>query len=665
MNILIPDSWLRQFLETPATADQIKECLSLCGPSVERVNKEGRDFIYEIEITTNRIDMVSVYGIAREAAAILPRFGFKAKLVPYDIPAPPKAKNVLPVEILDPQRLCHRLLAIVLDNINLGPSPDFVKERLEKSGVRCLNNVIDITNYVMLETGYPTHAFDYDRIKTRRLLLRRAKKGEIFVSLDQKKYLLTDEDVIIDDGTGTIIDLPGIMGAQNSVVTGETKRIIFFTEANNPVTIRQTSMRLGLHTLAANINEKRPDPSLALTALFAGARMYRQITQAKVANETIDIYPHKLKSKKIEITPQFVSERLGINLEIKEIVQILESLSFQVTVRDKLEIVPPSFRQYDILIPEDIVEEVARIYGYHRLPSKLMTGQIPPYFKLRDLAVEQKLKQMLKYQGFTECYHYSFVSKELIEKAGLVTSDHLRLANPLTQEIEYLRQSLIPSLLSSVNLNQVYKETLRLFELAKVYLPQKNNLPQEISMLAVATQSDFSHTKGLAEYTLAQLGVTAYETVQGACAFFHPKQSLTLFTSGKILGFAGKVHPSLSRNFSLKKETFLIELNLDLLVELESSLKQYVPLPLFPPAFEDLTFRVLPEMKLGVIIADLKKIAPVTAIDLLDKYQDTVTLRFTYQDRQKNLTGKDLVNTRKKILAVLSRRFQISLKTKE
>ncbi len=499
MNILLPDSWLREYLETDATPQQLKDCLSLCGPSVERVNKVGDDYIYEIEITSNRADCASVIGIAREAAAILPRFGIKANLKPFyssnEVRSSRYARTLtLPMAVSDPEMICNRIMGVVIEVDPMKDSPKYMKERIEKSGVRTLNNFVDITNYVMLELGHPSHVFDYDRIKTHKFLIRFAKKNEPIITLDNKKYLLSDEDVIIDDGTGRVIDLPGIMGTENSVVNQNTNRIFFFIESNNPVLIRKTSMRYGIRSMAATINEKHPDPELVKTALLRGIELYQELAGGKVASEIIDIYPNPPKPQKIKVSIKFINERLGIELKVQEIIDILQSLRFNqqlTTNNQQLIITPPSFRQFDVTIPEDIVEEVARIYGYHNLPNRLMTGEIPVTHKPKILDFEVGIKQILKFWGYTETYNYSFISKDLIEKANLKIADHLKVANPLTADIEYMRISLIPSMLETLAKNQFYSDNLQLFELAKVYVPRKNDLPFEIPILATSNQKDF------------------------------------------------------------------------------------------------------------------------------------------------------------------------------
>jgi len=688
MNILIPDSWLREYLITDATPQQIKDCLSLCGPSVEKINIVGQDFVYEIEITSNRIDMVSVFGIAREAVAILPRFGIPAKIKPLNILTPPKPEKILPLEVIDPNHLCDRLLAIVMDGVNISPSPEFIRDRLEKSGIRALNNLIDITNYLMLELGHPCHVFDYDRIKTGKLMLRKAKKGEVLITLDNKKCELTADDVIIDDGTGRIIDLPGIMGTANSVVAPQTKRIVFFIESNNPVNIRKTSMQMGLRSVAATINEKHPHPELAKQVFLKGIEMYQKICGAHIAGPVIDIYPNPKKPKKIEVSAEFINERLGVALKEKEIVDILKSLSFDVDTLShsgersdsridsgqarmtKLVITPPTFRQFDVIIPEDIVEEVARIYGYHNLPSNLMTGKIPISQKPTGLPIEEEIKRMLKYWGHTEIYNYSFISRELIEKAGLKTEDHLKVANPLTAEIEYMRISLIPSMLETIAKNQFYSNNVQLFELAKIYLPQNKQLPDEISILSISNQNSFYDLKGIIETLLIELGITNVTIENLTCNsnstwfhFWHPQQTISMVANDKIIANLGKIHPTLSQSFQIKNDLFLAVLNVEMLTDLAATTKHYTPIPLYPAVVEDLTLKYPPRTYIGPIISQIyKETKLVKKVEVLDNYKDSITLRITYRDDKRNLKNSEIKTIRQQILQTLKSKYQISLK---
>jgi len=668
MNILLPDSWLREYLETEGSPSDIQRCLSLCGPSVERINKTSDDFIYEIEITSNRVDMASVYGIAREAAAILPQFGFKTHVKPIEIKPVPKQEGITPLEVSDPDGLCHRLLAMVMTDVQINPSPKYISERLEKSGVRSLNNLIDITNYVTLELGHPCHVFDYDRIKTAKLLIRRAKKGEILVTLDNKRCPLDENDVVIDDGTGRIIDLPGIMGTANSVVTQETKRIVFFIESNNPTIIRKTSMKLALRTMAATINEKQPDPQLAKIAMLRGIELYQKNAGAKISGKLIDIYPKPSSVKTVNTDIDFINNHLGVKLEEDKIVNILESLQFTVQKSNRsLKITPPTFRQFDIAIPEDIVEEVARIYGYHNLPSNLMTGAIPISRKAKDFPVEEKIKTILKYWGYTEVYNYSFISKALIEKAGLVTSSHLKIANPLTNEIEYMRISLIPSILKNISDNQAYKENLRLFELANIYQPKTDSLPDEKPSLIMTEQADFLKLKGAVLSLFDELGIKNIDqeipTVQ--TVFFHPKQILSLsIPKTGIVCLIGKIHPRLASSFDLKNDLYLAEIKLDKLIPLVNETKKYTSIPLYPPVVEDLTFTIPPGKQTGSFISAIKNLSQlIVKTELIDKYKEAYTFRITYQDPSRNLTDEDVKTVREKIIGMAGEKFAATLKT--
>ena len=258
MNILVPDSWLREYLDTNANPTQIKDCLSLCGPSVEKVVKQGNDYIYHIEITSNRVDMASILGFAGEAMAILPRFGIKARfrenitLVWRDIRIKPKKEFPLHVTISNPN-LCPRFAAIILENIKMGDSPAIIRDRLTKSGIRPLSNVVDVSNYLMRLFGQPVHTFDYDKIKHAVMIMRESKKGEKIATLDGKTFTLPGGDIIVEDGDGRLIDLCGIMGGENSCVSAETKRVLLFVQTYDPIHIRRTSMVLSQRTEASSL----------------------------------------------------------------------------------------------------------------------------------------------------------------------------------------------------------------------------------------------------------------------------------------------------------------------------------------------------------------------------------------------------------------------------
>jgi phenylalanyl-tRNA synthetase beta chain len=667
MNILIPDSWLREHLDTKATPKQIMDCLSLCGPSVERISKTGNDFVYDIEITSNRVDMASVYGIAREASAILPRFGIPAKLKEFKTNKPQEPKNILPMNISDPEKICNRILGIVMEVDQMKPSPVEIKTLIEKSGVRSLNNLVDITNYVMLEIGHPCHVFDYDRIKTHQFLIRFAQKNEPIITLDNKKYFLNEEDVIIDDTTGRVIDLPGIMGTENSVVNETTRRILFFIESNNPNIIRKTSMRYGIRTMAANINEKHPDVNLAKQAMEYGISLFEKLAGGKVASELIDIYPCKENIKTIEVARNFITKRLGIELSLTEISEILESLSFEISVNnDLLKINPPSFRQHDIQIPEDIVEEIARIYGYHNLPNNLMTGVIPITQKPLDLPLEEKAKTVLKFLGLTETYSYSMLSSELLKKTGLDTRNTLKISNPLTEELVYMRKSLIPQMLFNLSQNQKQKEKIAFFELSKTYIPQKDDLPVEDNYLCIGLlNQDFLHLKGILEVLLEEIGIPCVNINPSlANSFFQPEQAGEIVINNKTIGKIGNISQKLLNNFTITKNVALLELNFSNLVPFVSKNKKFLSISSHPPVLEDLALIIKPKTYIENLINTIKNINPlIKQAFLYDSFGNTRTIRIVYQNQNRTLTENDVKPIRENILQILKDKFGAQLKT--
>ncbi|MBI3955331.1 phenylalanine--tRNA ligase subunit beta, partial [Candidatus Gottesmanbacteria bacterium] len=523
----------------------------------------------------------------------------------------------------------------------------------------------DITNYVMLETGHPVHAFDYDRIKTHTLILRLAKKGEVITTLDEKKYTLDNKDVIIDDGTGTIIDLPGIMGTLNSVVVNETRRIILFIESNNPVSIRRTSMKYGIRTMAATINEKNPDPGLVKTALLRGIKLYQDTSNAKIASVITDIYPRKPQIKSIEISSEFISKRTGINHSNKEISDILTSLQFQVESKNNhLIVTPPSFRATDVQIKEDLVEEVARIYGYFKLPGNLMTGKIPVQNPSMQFIFEDKIKIALKYLGFTETYSYSFISEKMIVDSKLKVQDHLEVSNPLTSDIQYMRISLFPSLLNTLCNNQYFTNRLRLFELANIYLPKKNDLPLEMPVLVMGASDNFFVIKGIIEALFKEFGLDKIEQKITSHQFTSPKQSISFVLKNTVLATVGILNSEIQSNFNIKTPLAISEINLLPLLQNTSNIKRYHPIPKQPSVIEDLALLIPENVKLGEVIKKMFLISPhITKINVIDIFENTTTLRINYQGDKQNLTSADTTRIRQDILSFLSSNYQIKLKS--
>jgi len=623
MNIKITYHWLLDFLETDASPFEIQKYLSLAGPSIERVEKVKNDYVFDIEIISNRIDTASAFGITQEAVAILPFFGKKAKLKsnPFEeykfskiIKEQKEDDYKLNISIKE-NNLCSRFSAIILDDVKIGPSPSFIQERLKAAGIKIINNVIDISNYLMLALGQPTHIFDFDKIansdgNSATMIMRQSKKEEKIITLDEKEVNLPGEDIVIEDGRGRLIDLCGIMGGLNSCVSNNTKRIILFVQTYNKQKIRKTVMTTGIRTLAATYFEKGLDEERVEATLVFGVFLLKQYASAKIASKLYDIYPHPYQKKKIVTTFSFFEKIMGIKIPKKTIIQILNSLGFETKVYDeKIEVFIPHFRKYDINIPEDLVEEVARIYGYNNLPNNFPPpAQVlqPEEFE-KIFKVSSKIKYFLKHLGLNEVINYSMISKKMIEKWGLKEKDHLKIKNSISKEIEYLRISLLPSLYKNIKDNEGKKEALKFFEIAKVYLPKENDLPKEEYRLGIALNTDFFDLKGVLEALLLELNIES-------------------FPLPKIIK---------------KENVFLTEIPLLSLIEKAKLLPKFKPINPFATIKLDKTFELKKDLTFQKIKEKALKSPYLDKIEVISLFKNKLTLRFYYSAKERNLTEEE------------------------
>ncbi len=666
---------MRDFLKTKAQPSQIAEALSLCAASVERIEKISNDCLYHIEITTNRPDMASIYGLAREAAAVLPRFGFKAELKSYTQKSPiilkPKV-SYLDVKITD-DNLCPRFAALLLENIEIKQSPPLVRERLEKCGIRALNNVVDISNYVMFEIGQPMHTFDYDKILGHKMLMRPSKKGESIITLDKIKRGLPEGSIIVEDADGRIIDLCGIMGGANSAIDSKTRRVLLFVQTYDPVKIRQTCQRMAFRTDAASLFEKSLDPENVTPALIRAAELIEKHADAKTTTEAIDIYPKPYKPLSVRLTVEQVEQILGVKIPSQELKKILDSLNFKSKFVDQnsaLVVNVPSYRAQDISIPQDLIEEVARIYGYHNLPSLLPVGEIPQTVKDPSFFWEEQTKTALKYWGLNETYTYSMVSGKALENCGIDPQKTLKISNPLTEDLVYMRPSLIPNLLLAYQQNQFLKEDLRLFELSKIYLPKRLNLPDDQSRLcALLSGERFLETKGLIESLLNVLGITSYTFMPNDLTnnnLWHRDRSAMIKigkSGGELIGMIGEVNLSVLTKFDIRTKVTIADLDFTQIVKLATKTKKYQPIPKYPPIIEDISIVANPKILTGEIITEIRKQSNlIKDVSLLDQFETSRTFHIIYQHPKKSLTSNEVAKVREKIIKILQEKFEARVK---
>ena len=623
MNIKITYKWILDFLNTDASPFELQKYLSLSGPSIEKVEKDKDDYVFDIEIISNRIDTASAFGVAQEAVAILPFFGKKAKLKfnPFEeykflkIIKEEREDNYKLNILIKEDNLCSRFSAIILDNVKIGSSPSFIQERLKAAGVKVINNVVDISNYLMLTLGQPTHIFDFDKIsnsdgKSATMIMRQSKKGEKIITLDEKEVKLPGEDIVIEDGKGRLIDLCGIMGGLNSCVSNSTKKIILFVQTYNKQKIRKTVMTTGVRTLAATYFEKGLDEERVEATLVFGVYLLKQYASVKIASKLYDIYPRPYQKKKVATTFSFFEKIMGADIPKEIIIKILNSLGFETKVYgEKIEVFVPHFRKYDINIAEDLVEEVARVYGYNNLPNNFSPpAQVfqPEKFE-KIFKVSSKIKYFLKHLGLNEVINYSMISKKIIEEWGLKEKNHLKIKNPISTEIEYLRISLLPSLYKNIKDNEGKREILKFFEIAKVYLPKDNDLPKEDYRLAIAVNTDFFDLKGILEALFLELNIES-------------------FTLPKIIK---------------KNNVFLTEINLLSLIEKIKLLPKFNPINPYAVIKLDKTFKLGKNINFKKIKEKAFQSPYLDKIEILSLFKNKLTLRFYYSAKDRNLTEEE------------------------
>lgn len=642
MNIKILDSWLREYLKTDAKPKEIAKNLSLTSVSIERTEKWQEDLLYDIEVTTNRPDLMSVVGLAREATAVLPQFGTKATFTAPKIEKKSQTNSgQAKITIVNDPKLVYRVCAVIME-VAVKPSPKLIQDRLESTDIRSLNNVIDVTNYIMRTIGHPAHVFDFDRLDTDKLIIRESKKGEEVETLDGKKHVLIGGDIVAEDAKGRIVDLLGIMGLKNSVVTENTKRILLFIDNNDPINMRKTAMSLAIHSEAAQLNEKGVDPELAMDALLYGIKLYEEIADGKVISEIIDIYPKKPRVKKISVSEEKINTVIGVTIPLATSEKILRSLGFEVTVaKDVLTATVPSWRASEMEIPEDLIEEIARVYGYHNLPSILppVVSEEPIDLNKDPFYWETRVKHMLKDWGFTEVYTYSTVAEELLEGP---LNEAVILKNPLDEEHVYMRRTLVPSLLQVLQENKAYKN-LRIFEIANIYEKNGTDLPKEHLMLAGVIKkhdASFYEVKGVVEQLGADMGITF--------SFKVAKESVgaDVYIDKEKIGTIEELDDNIV-DFELSFVALLAHATLR---------KKFTPLSKYPSIIEDMALEIDEEISTGQIIETIKKQSPlIVDVTLLDKYKTRRTFHIVYQSEEKNLANEEIAEIREKILSVFNK----------
>lgn len=644
MNILIPHSWLLEHLETKASPEEIQTYLSLAGPSVERIYDKAGEPVYDIEVTTNRVDSMSVRGIAREAAVILSQFELPSKLKPLQLPKLDKPKKNQPLpKIVFSEKLNSRIMCVLLTDIDRVETPTWMANRLQQIDINVHDAAIDITNYVTHDLGHPCHAFDYDKLMELggEIKIVEAAAGKPFTTLDGAEYTTVGGEVVFENPTGEIIDLPGIKGTASSSVTDSTKNVLLLIDSVEPTKIRFASMTHAIRTVAAQLNEKNVDPHLAEPVLLSAAKLYQDICGAVISSQVYDDFPAPAKPEKITVPLKKISDYLGLQLPKATLKTILKQLDCRVSEsKDALSVTPPSFRP-DLRLPVDVIEEIARIYGYHRLPSTIMPTAIPLDKPTEyNFRLEHKIKQFLATLGWQEIYSYSMVSQELAEESGYQLEDHLKLQNPLTDDRVYLRRSLVPSLAEVLTQNRDQKD-VSVFELAHVYHPEENSLPAEQLQLVLVSNQDYRTVKGQLEALLEHVFVRDHSVQPVTQTNSQFAQQAAVYSNQQTIGSIGITQSGL----------VAIEIEMADLLQVVTTHPIYQPLPKTAEVFEDVTFTLPKKTLIGEVISTIKDSSNlVTRVELKDQYQHNVTFTITFHDPDQNISSQAIEPVRKKLV---------------
>ena len=664
------------------------------------------DTVLDLDLTPNLARCFSVIGVAREIAA-LTRKKLHVSMPRVEAPGEP-IHGQIEIEIADPE-LCSRYSATLIRGIAIGPSPQWMQRRLLLSGMRPINNIVDITNYVMLEWGQPLHAFDYDVLRNRKgqaggsdgdppaIIVRRAKSGEVMTTLDGMKRSLTEDMLLITDGGGPVA-IGGVMGGFESEVTEETRNVLLEAANFNYINNRRTSQTLKIFSEASARFGRGVPASMTIPAAKRATELMRQLGGGTVAQGIADVYPVPQEKRVVEITPDEVERIVGIRIGEEEITEILEGLDFRCERRGGLISCTVPDHRLDITLAADLVEEVARIYGYDRIPSTLMADELPPQEWNEPLEQEEFVRDIMIGCGLQEVITYSITNLEAVGKflpgeAPPGEADYIRLANPLSSEREFMRRTLMNCLLETVKDNLRYTDRVPIFEVGRVYHPVEGEiLPDEVRRLGIAMTGpretttwvgegfrslDFFDLKGVIEILLSRLGVGEWHVEPGENRTFHPGRVARLIVGNGVAGIFGEVHPKVLEAFDLSRTPqqpiCLAELDLEILLKHANLARELIPISRFPSLSEDLAVVVdedVPAQRVRELIQRAGGKFLVGA-QLFDLYQGpqvpqgkkSLAYALTYRSLERTLTPDDVSRMRDRIIRALERELQGQLRT--
>lgn len=624
------------------------------------------DVEFEFEITSNRVDCYSTLGLARETAATFHK-EFKAPEV-HVKGCGGDVNDYIKVEVQD-HDLCSRYCARVVKNIRLAPSPEWMQRRLASVGIRPINNVVDITNYVMEEYGQPMHAYDLDKIADKKIVVRRAAHDEKFVTLDGQERTLDENVLMICDGEKAV-GMAGIMGGENSMITDDVKTMLFEAACFDGTNIRLSSKRVGLRTDASGKFEKGLDPNNAQAAIDRACQLIEELDAGDVVNGTVDVYPVKREPVRIPFEPDRINALLGTDISKEQMLEYYKPIELEYDEKTN-EIVAPTFRQ-DLFRTADLAEEVARFFGYDNIPTTLprgeaTTGKLPFYLRIEAVA-----RDIAEFCGFSQGMTYSFESPKVFDKLLLPEDARERqaivISNPLGEDFSIMRTTSLNGMLTSLATNYNRRnKNVRLYEMGNIYLPKSlplTELPDERMQftLGMYGDGDFFSMKGIVEEFLDKIGMHLKETYDpnAGKSFLHPGRQANIIYDGTVIGYLGEVHPTVAATYGIGERAYVAVLDMPSIVPMATFDRKYEGIAKFPAVTRDISM-VVPK---NVLVGQIEEVIAVRGGQILENYElfdiyegsqikggyKSVAYSLTFRAKDRTLTDTEISASMKKIL---------------
>ena len=643
------------------------------------------DVVFELEITPNRPDCLSLIGVAREIRA---ETGNPLKLPTVDLQESGINIRDLTSVTIDAPDLCPRYAARVIQGVKVAESPVWLQQRLESVGIGVINNIVDVTNFVLMEYGQPLHAFDYHKLAENRIVVRRARDNEQITTLDEVARELTSDMLVIADAEKPVA-LAGIMGGYDSEITETTCDVLLESAYFNPLSIRATAKALGISTEASYRFERGADPGAVLAALDRAAQLIAELTGGTICDGIVDVYPGQQPLTEIQLRPERVNFVLGTTIETAEMVQILDRLGFDVDITGKVyQVVVPTFRS-DVTREIDLIEEIARVYGYDNIPTTLPKGDIPVPAPTPKTEARRRIKHFLLAAGMMEAVNYSFCDPNCFDKIRLNVDDPLRntlqLRNPLSPEMSVLRTTLTPGLLENAQHNRNHQiDTIALFEIGGVFVHDgKEKEPERVTGVLAGQigegvysdpyrHPDFFDIKGLVEGMLEVCGVVDWTLQKTDAPTFHPGRNAEVLLGDRRIGVFGEVHPEVLENYDLPYKAYLFEFDLEGLADAATFAKRFEPISIYPKVARDLAIVVdketLSDMPTGLIYTTGGD--SVDSVRLFDVYEGeqvpegkkSLAYTITYHSATETLTDKAVNALHDEVVKCLNRELGAELR---